>query len=247
MNVCLIRPQEAISLDSASANKPILPLGLAYLASALLKNECNVQVIDAVGLAPDKYESFFNNKVRLLGLGQDEIIEKIEGKPLFIGVSIMFSHNWPHVRELLKKIKQRFPGTPLVLGGEFATAVPEVCLEETPIDILATGEGEETIVELAKALSSVSQELSGIPGIRFRNGNEIITNPKRDRIINVDEIPLPAWHLFNINVYKKHQFESGFRIESCRCSLPGDVHTNALFALHPICGLPVMLQEPPRL
>jgi anaerobic magnesium-protoporphyrin IX monomethyl ester cyclase len=220
MNICLIRPQEAISLDSASANKPILPLGLAYLASALLKNNFNVQVIDSVGLAPDKYESFFNDKVRLLGLGQDEIIKKIEGEPLFIGVSIMFSHNWPHVRELLKKIKKKFPGTPLVLGGEFATALPDICLKETPIDILATGEGEETIVELAKALSSRSHELSGITGIRFRQGNEIIINPKRDRIINVDEIPLPAWHLFNINVYKKHQFESGFRIEDAQAIMP---------------------------
>jgi radical SAM superfamily enzyme YgiQ (UPF0313 family) len=220
MNICLIRPQEAIALNSASANKPILPLGLAYLASSLLKNDFEVQVIDAVGSAPDKYELFFNDKVRLLGLSQTEIIEKIEDKPLFIGVSIMFSHNWLHVRELLKKIKQRFPDTPLILGGEFATALPDICMSETPVDILATGEGEETVVEIARALSSETPSLENIAGIRFRKGSEIIINPKRNRILDVDDIPMPAWHLFNINEYKKHQFESGFRIEDAQAIMP---------------------------
>ena len=61
MKVCLIRPQEAIALNSASCNKPILPLGVAYLASSLLKNNFDVQVIDSVGLAPDNYELFFHS------------------------------------------------------------------------------------------------------------------------------------------------------------------------------------------
>ncbi len=220
MKVCLIRPAEAIALNSASCNKPILPLGTAYLAASLLKSGIDVQVIDAVGLGPDKYELFFNDKVRLLGITHEEIIGIIEDKPVMIGVSIMFSHNWPHVRELLHKIKQRYPNTPLVLGGEFATAMPEICFEESPIDILATGEGEETIVELSKALSSSSPDLSNIKGIRYRKNGQIFVNERRNRILNVDEIPLPAWHLFNINTYKEHQFESGFRIEDAQAIMP---------------------------
>ncbi len=220
MKVCLIRPAEAIALNSASCNKPILPLGTAYLASSLLKSGIDVQVIDAVGLGPDKYELFFNKKVRLLGINSDEVVELIEEKPVMIGVSIMFSHNWPHVRELLQKIKNRYPTIPLALGGEFATAMPEICFEESPIDILATGEGEETIVELAKALSSNSPDLSSVNGIRYRKNGQIFVNERRNRILNVDDIPLPAWHLFNINIYKENQFESGFRIEDAQAIMP---------------------------
>ncbi len=220
MNVCLIRPPEAIALNSASCNKPILPLGLAYLASALLKSDFNVQVIDSVGLAPNKYELFFNKKVRLLGLDQNEIINLIDSNSSMIGVSIMFSHNWPHVRELLNKIKQRYPKIPLVLGGEFATAMPEICFEESPIDVLATGEGEETIIELAKTFSSGSPELDTINGIRYRKDEQILINERRNRILNIDAIALPAWHLFNIDVYKENQFESGFRIEDAQAIMP---------------------------
>ncbi len=220
MKVCLIRPQEAIALNSASCNKPILPLGVAYLAASILRSDFEVQVIDSVGLAPDNYELFFNKKVRLLGLGQNGIIDTIDPAAGMIGVSIMFSHNWPHVRELLRKIKQKYPATPLVIGGEFATAMPEICFEETPIDVLATGEGEETIIELAKAFSSASPELENINGIMFRKNGQVIKTTKRDRILAIDDIPLPAWHLFNIDVYKENQFESGFRIEDAQAIMP---------------------------
>jgi radical SAM superfamily enzyme YgiQ (UPF0313 family) len=220
MQVCLIRPQEAIALSSASCNKPTLPLGLAYLAASLLKHNFRVQVIDAVGKGPDKYKLFFNDQVRLLGIDQQEILAAIEPDPCMIGVSIMFSHNWPHVRELLRSIKQKYPDTPLVLGGEFATAMPEVCFEETPIDVLAFGEGEETIIDLVRIFSSGSTELDEVAGIYYRKDREIVKNKRRDRIQSIDDIPLPAWHLFDIEVYKQHQFESGFRIEDAQAVMP---------------------------
>ena len=220
MKVCLIRPPEAIALDSASGNKPILPLGLAYLAASLLKDKFEVQVIDSVGLAPDRYQPFFNKRARLLGLEQDALVTLIDPESIMIGVSIMFSHNWPHVRELLRKIKQQYPAIPLALGGEFATAMPDICMEETPIDALATGEGEETIIELAKTFSSATPQLANITGIIYRKDGQITKNPKRRRIMNVDEIPTPAWQLFNINVYKQHQFESGLRIEDAQAIMP---------------------------
>jgi len=220
MKVCLIRPPEAITLDSASCNKPILPLGVAYLASSLIKADFEVQVIDSVGLAPNKYQPYFNKKARILGLDQQQIIDLIDPDAAMIGLSIMFSHNWPHVRELLLKIKQQYPSIPLVLGGEFATAMPDVCLEETPIDVLATGEGEETIVELAKVFSTSHSHLENIPGIIYRKDGEIVKNAKRDRIADVDSIPQPAWHLFNIEVYKANQFENGFRIDDAQAIMP---------------------------
>ena len=220
MKVCLIRPQEAISLSSASANKPILPLGIAYLASSLIQSGHEVQVIDAVGEAPEKYSSFFSKKVRLLGLDQEEIIGRIDPQTKMIGLSIMFSHNWPHVRALLKGIKNKFPNIPLVLGGEFATSLPKICMQETPVDIVALGEGEETIIELAQHFSSAQPALEKIPGIIFRSDTGCISNPRRERITDVDSIPWPAWHLFNIDVYKQNQFENGLRVNDVQAIIP---------------------------
>ena len=66
------------------------------------------------------------------------------------------------------------------------------------------GEGEETLSELVKLLSSklpslraneVSEAISGIKGIIFREGGNLIITPKRESIMNLDSIPFPARHL----------------------------------------------------
>ena len=92
MKVCLIQPPQLIATDSASVNRPCLPLGIAYLASSAKKAGNAVQVIDAIGLGPTSYQDF-NNRVRLLGLPTEDILERIDKDAGLIGVSLMFSFN----------------------------------------------------------------------------------------------------------------------------------------------------------
>ena len=49
-----------------------------------------------------------------------------------------------------------------------------------------------------------------IPGVAFRTeAGEVQTNPRRDRIKNVDEIPWPAWEYFDVEAYSSNRLVSG--------------------------------------
>ncbi|PHS74900.1 MAG: cobalamin B12-binding protein [Rhodospirillaceae bacterium] len=221
MKFCLIRPAESITPHSASCNKPMIPMGIAYLASSLEKFGHDIQIVDAVGLAPTNYTRF-DDRIYLLGLSEDQVVERIDKDVEAIGVSIMFSYNWPPTRKLLRSLKTRFPDTPLVIGGEIATSLTSIILSESPVDIVAKGEGEETIVELAKVLHlpDRNDRLGDIEGIVYRKGNQIIENPRRQRIKDIDALPYPAWDLFDIEAYSVNRFENGLRTEDAQAVIP---------------------------
>ncbi len=69
-------------------------------------------------------------------------------------------------------------------------------------DYIIQGEGEFTLKELLTVLNS-KQSVELINGIVYHEKNTIKTNPKRAVLRDLDELPLPAWDLINIDDYKK--------------------------------------------
>jgi radical SAM superfamily enzyme YgiQ (UPF0313 family) len=112
----------------------------------------------------------------------------------------MFSAQWLIVRDLIRLLKKKFPDTPVVLGGEHGTGMPDLSMEQAPIDYIVTGEGEATIAELAAKISD-GQSPKDITGTVARDGDSWRTNARRDRITAVNDIARPAWHLFDVNAY----------------------------------------------
>jgi radical SAM superfamily enzyme YgiQ (UPF0313 family) len=97
----------------------------------------------------------------------------------------------------------------IVCGGEHFTAVPDLSMQQAPIDYLVLGEGEETAIALFRALE-LGVDTSVIAGIAFRGpGGEIRKNPRRDRIRAIDELPWPAWDLFDVRAYDEHKLVTG--------------------------------------
>ena len=147
MKVCLIRPPtittaEAVGEDAAP------PLGVAYLAGSLLAAGHDVTIIDALGEALSRYDRIDYLPTGLRhGLADDEILSRIPQDVEVIGISIMFSLEWPFTRDLTTMIRKAFPDAFLVAGGEHITALPEFSLSECPaINACALGEGEQIIV-----------------------------------------------------------------------------------------------------
>ncbi|MCX6340305.1 MAG: radical SAM protein [Candidatus Aureabacteria bacterium] len=64
------------------------------------------------------------------------------------------------------------------------------------IDILIRGEPEFIITEIAPG-----RDLSQVNGITYRKGQQIIVNPDRPGLENLDELPFPARHLLKNNLY----------------------------------------------
>ena len=199
--VCLVRPP---TLTSASAygQDAVPPLGLAYVAGALRAAGHDVNAVDAVGEAVHQYSRIPSSDRALLhGLRVAEIVARIDRRAEVIGVSCMFSVEWPVVAELVAAIRAAFPRALIVLGGEHVTACPELTLSACPADAGVLGEGEETLVELLEAHGE-GRDLAAVAGLVHRTAEgRVARTAPRERIHALDDIPPPDWTCFPVETY----------------------------------------------
>lgn len=193
----------------------IPPLGVALIAGILKKEKHSVTIIDAIAESPDQYqhENIPVNSDRVpkgyrlitKGLSFSEIANSIPSDVNVIGISCMFSINWPCDRALIAFLDARFPDALIVGGGESITGMAEQCLTQTNgLDVCVLGEGEETIVDLLNAIEE-RKPIESVNGIAFKDQDgKIIKTKKRERIRNVNDVPFPAWELLPISNYQRH-------------------------------------------
>lgn len=206
--VTLVRPPVLVA-KWAHTTPTCPPIGLAYVASSLQAAGHAVTVIDAVGEAPEQRLPTSDPRFLSHGLGIDEIVARIPAEVALIGVSVMFSHEWPLIRDIITAIRARFPNVPLVAGGEHMTALPEFSLEQcAAIDAAVLGEGEETMIALAAALLH-GQPLAAVAGIAYRADGAVVRTPPRARMRQLDDIPSPAWDLFPLEQYLANGYGFG--------------------------------------
>ena len=197
-NITLVRP--ALVSSARSYSNPVTPpIGLAYLAGTLVKQGIGVKVIDAIGESPDTCR--VEDGYLYQGLGIEETTGLVPGDTALIGVSCMFTQDWPYVSRQIRSIRKRFPRTPIIAGGEHVSALPEFSLRDCPeLDYCVLGEGEETLAEVASRLKS-GQDFSHVDGLVFIREDRVVRNPQRKRIRAVDDIPPPAWDLLPVETY----------------------------------------------
>jgi radical SAM superfamily enzyme YgiQ (UPF0313 family) len=86
-------------------------------------------------------------------------------------------------------------------GGAHFSALPEESLQECPsLDYIVVGEGEVSMHELLRTLESRGDAME-VKGLAFRRDGQIVKTPQRPLLPNVDELPLPAYHLFPMDRY----------------------------------------------
>ncbi|MHA1294626.1 MAG: B12-binding domain-containing radical SAM protein, partial [Promethearchaeota archaeon] len=91
-------------------------------------------------------------------------------------------------------------------GGPHYFNMPELYLhEDSPVDIIVYGEGEQTLLEIAKKhqKNNFKENLKEIRGIIFRRNGKIITTQPRPLIENLDDLPFPAYHLVPMMRYER--------------------------------------------
>jgi anaerobic magnesium-protoporphyrin IX monomethyl ester cyclase len=199
-HVTLIRPALVSTPGSFSA---IIapPLGLAYVAGALEKAGHNLTVIDALGDACNARRPAAYPGLVAYGLSNDEIVERIPPTTQGVGLSVMFSQQWPHVEALARAIRAHLPNVPIFVGGEHATATWTYLLEHCPeVTVCVLGEGEMAAVDLADWIDG-KRQLEEIPGIAFRQDDRPYRSAARPRVRQPETLPRPAWHLFPMEEY----------------------------------------------
>jgi len=208
MNIQLIHPPVYLNVHAMTALRPSLPLGLAYVAAVLRKDGHEVSLLDAVALGPDRVTR--DRHLHRLGLTPEELVERLDPAADAFGVTNMWSFSWPLVREILQRMKARFPDKPIVCGGEHFTGLPEHSLRTAPIDYVVTGEGEDAAVALFRALER-GTPVDDVPGVCYLKDGELVRTAPAVRKREVDEIGWPAWDLVDLRTYNEHDLVNGIK------------------------------------
>jgi anaerobic magnesium-protoporphyrin IX monomethyl ester cyclase len=167
---------------------PFTPLGIGYLAAILEENQYEVDVIDcqALGLSYGGFES--------------EISKRL---PNIVGITST-TLTYKSALRIAKIAKEVYPSCLTVLGGCHATFWDDKALQECPhLDIVVRKEGEKTLLELVGRLR-VGKDFYDVLGITCRKGKEILRNPDRPYIEDLDSLPFPAHHLWPIERLRKY-------------------------------------------
>lgn len=188
MEVMLINPMSKLAASSRRYQKfvtPVPPSGIAYIAALLEQNNIEVAIID-------QDANKINNR---------EILEKIKmEKPQVVGFTCL-TPVMGNVRILVGQIKALRENIKIVLGNIHPTLFADEILKHGVADIIVRGEGEYSMLETVLTLGREG-DLRGVKGISFVQNKKIYHNPSRDPIQDLDTLPYPAWHLFNLQLYK---------------------------------------------
>jgi len=150
-------------------------------------------------------------------------------RPDVLGVSV-FTFNRHEAMRLAALARRIVPSCLIVAGGPHATHLAHALLAGYPqIDVVVRGEGEETMLDLARARQQGDPvaRLAGIPGLTFRvppggvgrpaAGAKVVCRDTPDRpvITDLDRLPHPALDPAMVGVDPVTQFE--FIITSRGC------------------------------
>ncbi len=181
----LINPSYKAAYGSAKASliDPIFPtVGLLTLAAMLEKHGHEVQILDM------SYQQYDYRTVE----------KKIqEFQPDVIGVTVT-TPLMNQIRDISTFVKTQYPHIMMVAGGPHVSALPIESLEESMLDVVVVGEGDLTLPDILNGT-----EFTDVLGIFYRDEDgRIHGNPARPYIENLDDLPMPAWHLFNSVDYR---------------------------------------------
>jgi anaerobic magnesium-protoporphyrin IX monomethyl ester cyclase len=137
-----------------------------------------------------------------------------EIRPRLLGISL-FTFNRGAAAKLADVARAVDPGIFVVVGGPHATHLAEHVLSRNPsIHAVAVGEGEETMLELARVLARGGDPES-VGGLVLRGSAGFRRTPPRAPLRDLDLLPHPAEHYESIGVDRYAQLE--FLITSRGC------------------------------
>jgi radical SAM superfamily enzyme YgiQ (UPF0313 family) len=115
-------------------------------------------------------------------------------QPDIIGIS-QWTHNRHAALALARSARNALPASFIVLGGAHATfSYQDNLKEDSPVNCVVLGEGEETVLELLHHLEAASS-WHGCNGIAFRNGPEVRVTPPRLPLAELDKLPYAVRYL----------------------------------------------------
>ncbi|MEE4114219.1 MAG: radical SAM protein [Desulfobacteraceae bacterium] len=225
VDILLIQPPIA---DFYLTAKRTIPYGLASIAAAVVQSGLSVAILDALATgksrvieppeAMDGLAAFYGradrspfglfHQYRHHGYSLAHLARQVKASGAFlVGIASLFTAYSDMALAVARMAKASLPGCTVVLGGHHPTVLPAAVMAEPAVDLVLRGEGEVGLPALAMALTS-GGNLSGVPGIVYRNpdGTLHIGEPALCR--DPDQLPVPAFDLVRRTFYQRYGQES---------------------------------------
>ena len=157
------------------------PLGIAYIGAVLESGGFEVEIID--GSALEMSWTMMETEIK-------------KASPQIVAITAL-TPTIDIALQTAQLAKKTCPDATVVMGGYHPTFNYSEMLEKNYVDIVVIGEGEYTMLELARTLKR-GGDLKQVKGIAYDN---VVTSP-RPVIADLDQLPFPARHLLPMDHYK---------------------------------------------
>lgn len=179
------------------------PANVATIAAYLKKTGYELKVIDG-GVHKIKFEDIA------------KMAKEYAPDVVAIGCNFSTLHN--PSRMVASLIKKEYKNIPILVGGNHATAVPEMILKDSSIDFVVIGEAEVVMPDLLKAIEN-SSDLRKVNGLCINSKGRMVRTRPSDFFKNLDELPFPDYTLFDMSKYPLYNINSSrgcvFRCTYC--------------------------------
>lgn len=172
-------------------------IGLRIISSILKRDGHDVRFL----FMPDfKGDDLYIGKKRYSEDALSSMVKLLKGVDL-IGITVM-TNFFDSAREITSALKRSL-NIPIIWGGVHPTVMPEESLLFA--DMVCVGEGEEATLELIQTLEKGGDPYS-IRNIWFKRDGNVIKNPVRPLIQDLDSLPFPDYSLEDHFILKDNDF-----------------------------------------
>jgi len=195
-----------------SRQTALFPLGLGYIAAVLEREGYEVAMVDCPSEGYDTQLDIGKERY-VYGLSAGEIRRRIETfRPDAIALSCLFSTLEKRMLMVARIAKEVDPDIVVFCGGPHVSAFYGRLAQDPAVDYCILGEGERIAVDLLAALNA-GAGLERIGGLCYRRDGQVVVQPRGPYIENLDEIPYPARHLVDQEIYFRIGRTQGLRLD----------------------------------
>lgn len=122
----------------------------------------------------------------------------LKSRPDIIGVTVT-AGQMKQALEFIRTLKGKI-SAPVIFGGPHVTLAPDLVIKNSEVDAICIGEGEMAMLDFVNAVQN-NEDYSKIPNLWVRKNLDIVKNPPRPLIADLDSLPLPDFNLFEMDKY----------------------------------------------
>jgi len=257
MKILLIQPPINDFYQTSIRTQPI---GLAYLAASLKRENHEVEILDlqngkkkSISIPPELsylkefyplndqspfrlYTGFYH-----FGMGWDEARRRIEDSNADLyGISSSFTPYHGEALRIATLIKQWDSKKIVAMGGSHISCDPEGVLKSPFVDFIILGEGEVRFPSLIQRVEKGDfNGMTGMDGVGYRLGGRIAVNPLKNFIQDLDSLSYPTRDLLDMDRYRIHKKRYTMIITSRGCP-----HGCAYCSTHLVMGSSFRMRSP---